>query len=75
MNIKNLTIKNFTVFEEIEVSFSKGINIIIGENGSGKTHLLKLIYGIGETMYHKNPCHISKDYFKTTSSNLIKKMI
>lgn len=73
MNIKNVTIKNFTVFEEIEVNFSKGINIIIGENGSGKTHLLKLIYGIGETMDHKNPCHISKDYFKTTSSNLIKK--
>ena len=73
MNIQNVTIKNFTVFEEIEVSFSKGINIIIGENGSGKTHLLKLIYGIGETIDHKNPCHISKDYFKTTSSNLIKK--
>lgn len=73
MNIQNVTIKNFTVFEEIQIDFLKGINIIIGENGSGKTHLLKLIYGIGETMDHKNPCHISKDYFKTTSLNLIKK--
>ncbi|MCL2082739.1 MAG: ATP-binding protein [Oscillospiraceae bacterium] len=44
MIIENLHLKNFTVFEDIEVEFSKGINVFIGENGSGKTHLMKFLY-------------------------------
>ena len=36
--------KNFTVFGESKLDFSPGLNVIIGENGSGKTHLLKLPY-------------------------------
>lgn len=35
---------DFTVFEELELSFSPGVNLFIGENGVGKTHLLKLLY-------------------------------
>lgn len=45
MAIDKVQIKNFTVFEDIEIEFSKGVNVIIGENGTGKTHLLKLLYG------------------------------
>ncbi|GCD12736.1 AAA family ATPase [Clostridium tagluense] len=41
-------IKNFTVFKEEHLDFSKGINVIIGENGTGKTHLLKCIYAACE---------------------------
>lgn len=44
--IKNLTLKNFTVFKELNVEFSPGVNVIIGENGTGKTHLLKAAYGL-----------------------------
>lgn len=44
--IEKINIKNFTVFEDIEVNFSPKINIIIGENGSGKSQLLKLIYAL-----------------------------
>lgn len=73
MKVKNIKIDNFTVFEDIVVNFTKGINIIIGENGSGKTHLLKLIYSVGESMNNESSCYISKDYFKTTSNSLIKK--
>lgn len=72
MNIKNITIDNFTVFENIQIDLSKGINIIIGENGSGKTHLFKLIYGIGEALNEENSCFISKEYFKTNSTSLIR---
>lgn len=36
--------KNFTVFTDVDIAFSAGINIIIGENGTGKTHLMKAIY-------------------------------
>lgn len=35
---------NFTAFQRIDISFSKGINILIGENGTGKTHIMKMIY-------------------------------
>lgn len=35
---------SFTVFTDIDISFSPGINIIVGENGTGKTHLMKAMY-------------------------------
>lgn len=42
--IDKLRLKNFTVFDDIDIDFSPGINIIIGENGTGKTHLMKAAY-------------------------------
>ncbi len=42
--LKSLTIKNFTVFSQTEFDFSPGLNVIIGANGLGKSHLLKLGY-------------------------------
>ena len=42
--IHKVTAKNFTVFRDAEFSFSKGINVVIGSNGTGKSHILKLAY-------------------------------
>lgn len=39
--INQLQLKNFTAFTELAIDFSPRINIIIGENGTGKTQLLK----------------------------------
>jgi AAA15 family ATPase/GTPase len=36
--------EKFTAFESLEVKFSPGINIFVGENGTGKTHILKAAY-------------------------------
>lgn len=44
MSIKNVKISNFTVFQNIDINLASGINVIIGENGTGKTHLMKLMY-------------------------------
>jgi len=44
--IKNLRAKNFTVFRNVEFEFAKGINVIIGSNGAGKSHILKLAYSV-----------------------------
>lgn len=42
--IMGLRLHNFTAFEDLSLDFCKGANIFIGENGTGKTHLLKLLY-------------------------------
>jgi predicted ATP-dependent endonuclease of OLD family len=44
--IESVDIKNFTCFSELSISFVRGINFIIGENSTGKTHLIKIIYSI-----------------------------
>jgi recombinational DNA repair ATPase RecF len=38
--ITQLQLTNFTKFSELTVDFSPRVNVIIGENGTGKTHLL-----------------------------------
>ena len=42
--LKSLEVRNFTAFQEARLDFAEGLNVIIGENGTGKTHLLKLPY-------------------------------
>jgi ABC-type cobalamin/Fe3+-siderophores transport system ATPase subunit len=44
MTIKGLEIRGFTVFDVASFDFSPGINVLIGENASGKSHVLKLMY-------------------------------
>jgi len=57
MQIKKIKLENFTVFEKMETDCCSGINVFIGENGSGKTHLLKLIYTFCEwgILYRDGP--------------------
>jgi len=43
MSIQKIDISTFTIFKDIEITFSKGCNIFIGENATGKTQLLKLL--------------------------------
>tara|TARA_R110002110_G_scaffold85816_4_gene223691 strand:- start:22919 stop:24091 length:1173 start_codon:yes stop_codon:yes gene_type:complete len=44
--VARLEIKNFTAFKDLQLSLSPRVNVIIGSNGTGKTHLLKAIYGL-----------------------------
>lgn len=44
--IKRMILKNLTVFSEADLEFGQHLNVIIGENGAGKTHLLKMIYSV-----------------------------
>jgi predicted ATP-dependent endonuclease of OLD family len=44
--LKKIDIQNQTVFQQAELHFTPGLNVIIGENGTGKSHLLKLAYSI-----------------------------
>lgn len=40
MYISNLSVRNFRNFRNVSLQFQKGVNTLIGENGSGKTNLL-----------------------------------
>lgn len=42
--ITNIRLDNFTSFAGLDQPFSTGVNVIIGANGTGKTHLLKVLY-------------------------------
>jgi energy-coupling factor transporter ATP-binding protein EcfA2 len=42
--LKSLHVENLTVFPKADLEFGKNLNVIIGENGSGKSHLLKAAY-------------------------------
>lgn len=44
MFIQKISLKNITVFDTLDMQFSEGINVFIGPNGVGKTHLLKILY-------------------------------
>ncbi len=44
--LKSLEIKNFSAFVEADLQFCNGLNVFVGENGAGKTHLLKLPYAV-----------------------------
>jgi predicted ATPase len=50
MKIRKCQIKNFTVFQEQEIAFCTGVNVFIGTNGTGKSHLLKILYAMTQTM-------------------------
>ena len=46
MNILNLKINNFGKLQNKQIEFDEHINLIIGNNESGKTTLLKFILGM-----------------------------
>lgn len=41
---EKLMLEEFTAFKRAELRFVPGVNAIIGENGTGKTHILKALY-------------------------------
>lgn len=56
--IQSMLIRNFTVFPEADLRFGSQLNVIAGENGTGKTHLLKLAYcvlSVGAEEHRKSP--------------------
>ena len=42
--LQELRIKNFAIIDELELSFSKGFNVITGETGAGKSIILSAVH-------------------------------
>lgn len=53
MYLSELALKNFRNYEDVELSFSPKINVLIGENAQGKTNLLEAIYVLAMTRSHR----------------------
>ena len=41
--LRELSIKNFALIEELHISFDKGLNILTGETGAGKSIIIGAI--------------------------------
>jgi predicted ATP-binding protein involved in virulence len=64
--VQTLSLKQFTAFSEATFKFSPDINVIIGENATGKTHLMKIIYTLLKACENTHQRQISSndDKFK-----------
>lgn len=52
MPITRVEFDNFTVFDNMTIPFCTGINILLGENGLGKTHIMKVLYAACQASKH-----------------------
>jgi len=48
--LAELDVKDFTAFGHAKFEFAQGLNVFVGENGTGKTHVLKLGYACLQVM-------------------------
>lgn len=48
--LKHLHLRNFTVFADANFEFVQGLNVLVGTNGTGKSHVLKLGYAVAQTI-------------------------
>lgn len=51
--LTRIRFEQFTAFEDLVIQFSPGLNIFLGENGTGKTHILKAAYAACDTSKSK----------------------
>ena len=47
MNLKNLQLRSFRNYEQVQIDFDPGVNLIVGDNAQGKTNLLEAISYLG----------------------------
>ena len=77
--LKSISIKNYILIDELNISFNSGFSVITGETGSGKSVLissLKYLFGakIESTLFHdKSKKIIIEGQFKIDQS-LFKKI-
>ena len=53
MIIKSLELLDYRNYENLQINFDKGINILYGDNAQGKTNILESIYVCATTKSHR----------------------
>lgn len=72
MHISNLKIRNFRAIENLELSFNKGLNVLIGENNSGKTAIIDLLRLIFDKGNYPHEIYWKETDFRVGSTDEIK---
>ena len=53
MKLTNLQLQNFRNYESVQLEFTDGVHVFIGENAQGKTNLMESIYALAMTKSHR----------------------
>lgn len=53
MKLTNLQLQNFRNYESVQLDFTDGVHVFIGENAQGKTNLMESIYALAMTKSHR----------------------
>ena len=53
MKLINLQLQNFRNYESVQLEFTEGVHVFIGENAQGKTNLMESIYALAMTKSHR----------------------
>jgi AAA15 family ATPase/GTPase len=85
IHIKQIEIENYKSLRDVSITFKQGLNIIIGQNGAGKSNLLEFIYRFATRNYlisriiqHRNlnsPFGIIISYTENKKKNLLQFVI
>jgi len=70
--IENFTIENFLNFKQFKAPHLAGINLLIGDNDTGKTGLLKLLYAVSKSweIYSRQHCHSHVSFKKVLGQKI-----
>lgn len=73
---ESLRLENFTAFAHAEFDFVPGLNIFVGENGTGKTHVMKALYAMQLTQSRQSSDirTILEDLFQTRDATDVIRM-
>lgn len=67
MIIESATIRNFQIHEEINLKFTGGLNVIVGESGEGKSAIIRAL----NLLIHNTPRGAEKIFKRTNSKGEI----
>lgn len=75
MYLQKLQLTNFRNYENLELEFSKGVNVFVGDNAHGKTNILESIYLSSITKSYRTNKDIEcinfeSEYFRTNHTYL-----
>ena len=62
MIIHKLSLRNYRSYDYVDLSFERGINIIVGDNAEGKTNIVEAIHYLS----------LARSFRTTEDTNLIK---